>query len=232
MKLSHEKRISEDLKMSKKSQLVSGMGLATQMVAEIVRLAQDMGVPEERLHVLGTPEGSPYLRTLVTALAENPVVIQTEYLRQLFVSEAISVGATDGIRTIAKAKDVFVAGIDSDFVNWELDVSSRPTKVTKAIVYEITNDGTFAEVFGSLKRSLDSLCWTQSQIVGFVEAWDRLREDGRTTFFLFKAGNEFFVARVGVYSGGSLGVDVYRFSLGRVWRAGCHHRFAVPQLIA
>ena len=47
MKWSHEKRISEGLKMSKKSQLVSGMGLAIQVVAEIVRLAQDMGVPEE-----------------------------------------------------------------------------------------------------------------------------------------------------------------------------------------
>ncbi len=218
--------------MSKKSQLVSGMGLATQMVAEVVRLAQEMGVPEERLHVLGTPEGIPYLRTLVTALAENPVVIQTEYLRQLFASETISVGATDGTRTVAKARNVFVAGIDSNFVVWELDVPSRPTKVTKAIVYEITNDGTFAEVFGSLNRSLDSLCWTQSQIVDFVEAWDRLREDGRTTFFLFKVGNKFFVARVYVGSVGSLRMRVSRFSDDYVWFAVYHHRFAVPQPIA
>lgn len=218
--------------MSKKSQLVSGMGLATQMIAEIVRLAQEMGVSEERLHVLGTSEGIPYLRTLVTALAEKPMVLQTEYLRQLFAGETISVGATNGTMTIARAHDVFVSGIDSDFVAWGLDVSGQRTKATKAIVYEITKDGTFAEIFGSLERSLDSLCWTQSQIVDFVEAWDRLREDGRTTFFLFKVGNKFFVAHVNVPSRGSLYVDVYRFSYGRVWSAVCHHRFAVPQLTA
>lgn len=233
VKWSHEKRISEDLKMSKKSQLVSGMGLATQMVAEIVRLAEEIGVSEERLHVLGTSEGVPYLRTLVTALAENPVVIQTEYLRQLFVSEAISVGATDGTRTIAKAKDVFVAGIDSDFVNWELDVPSQPTKATKAIVCEMTRDGTFAEIFGSLKRSLESLCWKQSQIVDFVKKHgDKLRGDGYATFFLFKVDNKFFVARVRVSSDGGLRVYVDRFSDDGVWSASYHLRFAVPQLIA
>ena len=219
--------------MSKKSQLVSGMGLATQMVAEVVRLAQEMGVPEERLHVLGTPEGIPYLRTLVTALAENPVVIQTEYLRQLFVGEAISVGATDGTETIAKARNVFVAGIDSDFVAWGLDVPSRPTKATKAIVCEITNDGTFAEVFESLNRSLDSLCWEQSQIVEFAKKYrDRICEDRRATFFLFKVGNKFFVAYVHVHSDGGLHVYVDRFSNDNVWYAEDRHRFAVPQLIA
>ena len=220
--------------MSKKSAsaVVSGFEFATQMIAEIVRLAQEMGVSEERLHVLGTSEGIPYLRTLVTALAEKPMVLQTEYLRQLFAGEAVSVGATNGTRTIARAHDVFVSGIDSDFVAWGLDVSGQQTKATKAIVYEITKDGTFAEIFGSLERSLDSLCWTQSQIVDFVEAWDRLREDGCTTFFLFKVGNKFFVARVFVASYGYLDVNVRRFSDDHVWSAVCCRRFAVPQLIA
>lgn len=219
--------------MSRKSQLVSGMGLAAQMVAEIVRLAQDIGVPEGRLHILGTPEGVPYLRILVTALAENPVVIQTEYLRQLFVGEAISVGATDGTRTIAKAGDAFVSGIDPDFVSWGLDVPSRPTKVTEAIVCEMTNDGTFAEIFGSLKCSLESLCWKQSQIVDFVKKYqDRLRGDGYATFFLFKVGDKFFVACVDVYSRGYLRVSVYRFSDDFVWCAVFRRRFAVPQPFA
>lgn len=217
----------------RKSQLVSGMGLATQVIAEIVRLAQDIGVPEERLRVLGTPEGIPYLKTLVTALAEKPVALQTEYLRQLFASETISVGATDGTRTIAEAGDAFVSGIDPDFVSWGLDVPSRPTKVTEAIVCEMTNDGTFAEIFGSLKCSLESLCWKQSQIVDFVKKYkDRLRGDGYATFFLFKGGDKFFVACVGAYSDGSLSVGVRCFSHALVWLAHYHHRFVVPQPFA
>ena len=65
--------------MSKKSQLVSGMGLAIQVVAEIVRLARDMGVPEERLHVLGTSEGEQYLRGMITNLRESPPEISPVY---------------------------------------------------------------------------------------------------------------------------------------------------------
>lgn len=64
--------------MSRKSQLVSGMGLAAQVIAEIVRLAKEAGVPEERLHILGTFEGTPYLRNMVasfhTALSEISLV--------------------------------------------------------------------------------------------------------------------------------------------------------------
>lgn len=65
--------------MSKKSQLVSGMGLAIQVVAEIVRLARDMGVPEERLHVLGTSEGEQYLRGMITNLRESPLETSEVY---------------------------------------------------------------------------------------------------------------------------------------------------------
>lgn len=218
--------------MSRKSQLVSGMGLATQMVAEIVRLAEDMGVPEERLHILGTSEGTPYLQILVTALAEKPVALQTDYLRQLFVGEAIFyIDATDGTRTIARAHDVFAFGIDSDFVNWGLNVSGQPTKVTKAIVYEITKDGTFVEIFGSLKRSLDSLCWEQSQIVDFVKKYqDKLC--GYDTFFLFKVAGQFFFACVNVDPHGNLSVCVSYFSDAHTWHAEYRHHFVVPQLIA
>lgn len=217
--------------MSKKSQLVSGMKLATQVIAEIVRLAEEMGVSEERLHILGTLEGIPYLRRLVAALTEEPAVLQTEYLWQLFAGETISVGVTDGTRTIAKASDVFAAGIDSNFIRWELDVPSRPTKAARAVVCEMTNDGTFAEIFGSFKRSMDSLCWEQSQIVEFAKKHqDKFREDGYPTFFLFKVSGKLFVAGVHVLSGGCLGVGVCCFSDDRVWDASCRHRFAVPQL--
>ena len=65
--------------MSKKSQLVSGMRLVMHMVAEIVRLAEEMGVSEERLHVLGTSEGERYLKEMVTNLCESPLETSEVY---------------------------------------------------------------------------------------------------------------------------------------------------------
>ena len=46
---------------------------------------------------------------------------------------------------------------------------------------------------------------------------DWLKKGGNGTFFLFKAGNEFFVAAVYLFSDGRLGARVRRFTLDRVF---------------
>lgn len=59
---------SEDSKMNKKSRLVSGMGLGLQILSEMTRLAQELGVSEEELHILATQKGISHLRKMIAGL--------------------------------------------------------------------------------------------------------------------------------------------------------------------
>ena len=153
------------------------------------------------------------------------------YLKPISSSEPLTLDPTDGTETIAQATDLFTGYIDSDFRNWGCDVKSEPTKTTQVFVHEMIKDGTFAQIFNGMSDDLNSLCLTQSQIIQFVKKHRKwLRTDGYGTFFLFKVGEEFFVAYVSFYSGGRLEVRVARFSYGRVWYAALRRRIVVPQL--
>lgn len=146
-------------------------------------------------------------------------------------AETLELDETDGKATIAKAKDTFPGWIDSDFENYDTNVRGPATKKTLVTVHEMIKDGTFAQIFGGMSDDLNSLCLTQPQIIQFVQKHKKwLRTDGYGTFFLFKVGDEFFVARVYFDGGGLLGVGADRFSYDYVSYAGCRHRVVVPQL--
>ena len=133
--------------------------------------------------------------------------------------------------TIARADDVFTGWIDSDFTNWNTDVKSPRTDATEIAVLEIDKNGTFADIFGSISKNTDSMAMTQAQIINFVKSHeDKLRRDGYGTFFLFKVGEEFFVAHVFFGDAGQLEVSVRRLSYGYVWRAEFRPRIVVPKL--
>jgi hypothetical protein len=143
--------------------------------------------------------------------------------------ESILIDACDGKEILADAKDVFKSGIDSDFKNWNTNKPGKNTEETAVQVHEIVKDSTFAQMFGSFGTDLDKLCLTQSQIKNFCKKnpnW--LRTDGYATFFLFKVGDQFFVAYVYVDSDGFC-VDVLRFEYVYVWNAVYAPRFVVPQ---
>ncbi len=186
---------------------------------------------------IGNPQSLK--RTLKTALcpheesATNTPVSQTDsvFLRLLSAGQSIIVGATDGQETLADATDVFRSFIDPDFKNWGCDVVSGPTPETGAEVYELVRDGNFGQFFPSLGRPLDQLCWAPSQIKHFCrdhENW--LRTDGYGTTFLFKVGDEYFVASVDRDGARGLRVVVFRFSYNGVWRGDGRNRVVVPQL--
>jgi len=143
----------------------------------------------------------------------------------------IAIGATDGTETLANAGDVFKGWVDPDFKNWDLDVPSDPTKETKVQVHEMVQDGTFAQIFNGFGTDLNDLCFSQAQIKKFCkEHADWLRTEGYGTFFLFKKGEQFFVAYVYVSSDG-LDVHVRRLDYGAyVWDAEYALRVVVPQL--
>jgi hypothetical protein len=165
-------------------------------------------------------------KTKMIELAEQVV----GYLKLISGAETITIKATDGRGTIARAKDLFPGWLDPDFENYGTDVPGKPTVETNVQVFEMIKDGTFAQIFGGFGENLDRLCLSQDQIMEFVENHTKwLRADGYGTFFLFKVNSEFFVAGVRRYEGG-LEVHVYRLSSGSVWRAESQHRVVVPQL--
>ncbi len=173
------------------------------------------------------PRIKEFVKALFAELAENIAGC----LKLISGAETLELEPTDGKQTITKAKDVFTWGIDSDFQNWGCNVKADPTTAQNVHVHEMVKDGTFAKIFGGLSENLNELCLTQAQIIQFVQKHKKwLRTEGYATFFLFKIGEEFFVAYVIVYDDGTLDAYVSRFSDDRVWDAGYRHRVVVPQL--
>lgn len=147
----------------------------------------------------------------------------------------VPIDPTCGSETIAKAKETFPGFIDSNFVEWDIDKNggAAATDAARVKVYEMNPEkrakATFAEMFESLGEP-DELVLTQGQIIGFCEQHrDLLRSDGCATFFLFRVGDESFVAHVRVDSDG-LRVYVDRFGLDYRWYAVSRHRLVAPQL--
>ena len=134
---------------------------------------------------------------------------------------------TDGRETLAGATDLF-RYVDSNLRRWGCDVTEPPTEEAAARVYEMVIDSTFQEMFGGFGAALDLLTLTQAQIKQFASRYpDWLKTGGNGTFFLFKVGNEFFVAAVFFFSNGRLGVRARRLSLERILRAEKRHRLVL-----
>lgn len=152
------------------------------------------------------------------------------YLRRLFPNDTIIVGAVDGTKTIVRAKEVFTRGVYVNFTRWDLDVSGAPTPDMPVEVYEMVQDGTSFQLFGSLNTDLGKLCFTQGQIVEFCEKHrEHLRTKSYGTFFLFREEEQFFVASVRVEGGGRLRVIVYSLENDNVWESLYSPRVVVPQ---
>ena len=155
-------------------------------------------------------------------------------IKLISAGKRVVIGATQGTETLATAHDVF-SSISSDFKNWGCDKAELATPDTAVEVYEQVEDATYPKIFGSLDQNLDRLMLTTPQIKNFVvnHAKDYLLEAEWTCFrFLFKVGNEFFVADVRVLKGGTREVRVTRFLDGSVRHAEYRHRIVVPQLVA
>lgn len=112
------------------------------------------------------------------------------------------IAATDGKKTIAKAKDVFIAHRSDRFKNWQkkTDVSLDPTAQLPVTICRLRRSVNYRVLFVPPPGyTMDDLCIPQSQIVEFcmdnVESFPVF-----ATLFLFKQHNgkrvEYFVCRV------------------------------------
>lgn len=123
------------------------------------------------------------------------------YLSELFVG--VEVVATDGTETF-ESSGIFTGGIFGLAV--PKIAKGKPTEATKATVWELILDASFALFFGSLGKNRKR--WTEHQIVQFCrDSRDKLKPD-IYTFFEMEGG---VVAGVYSFDGGRLGVDVISF---------------------
>lgn len=186
-----------------------------------------------RNEVITAPELEKFLTLSSTDRAKlfgTPIAVEA-ILKNISGSDVLKLDAGSGTKTIADSKNIF-SWIDDDFKAYGANTKGVATKETSVDVYEMAKDATFAQMFGSLSTDLSTLCLTQEQILNFVAKHrNMLRTEGYGTFFLFKSGEDFFVARVYVCSDG-LRVYVRRFEYGRVWSAERSPRLVVPQLTA
>jgi hypothetical protein len=156
-------------------------------------------------------------------------------LKLISADKHVVIGATKGTETLASAHDVFTS-ISPDFKNWGCDKAEQATPEVAVEVYEQIEDADYPKIFGSVDQNFDRLVLTTPQIKNFVvnHAKDFLLEGEEWTCFrfLFKVGNEFFVADARILSGGDRAVRVTRFLDGSVRNAKYHHRIVVPKLAA
>jgi hypothetical protein len=175
-------------------------------------------------------QGNRIVAAVNTTVREEIAQIVGNVDRAKLISGAVvlEIEETDGKETIAEASDTFTGGIYG--LTKHEGHKAVPTKKTRVQVYEMIKNGKYAEVFGGLSNDLNSLCFSESQIIQFVKKHRKwLRDESYGTFFLYKKGGEFFVARVGLgYS--APGVGVRPLSDAYVWRAEYRHRVVVPQL--
>ena len=211
------------------SAIESGAGFIGSLASKLVKRARQKGIPDEKIYDL-VREGEAtdeMIDRIINVLFAN----SSEYLKLISSGETLELDAVDGSEVIPGSEDIFKADIDSDFVSWGANQKGCATGKTPVDVHEMTKDGTFAQLFGSLNADVRKLCFTQHQIKNFIRKYRNwLREDGYATFFLFESNGNFFVASVSVRSDGKLRVDVHEFEDGHVWHAERRHRIVVPQL--
>ena len=220
--------------MSKKNvnPIVSGAGWIGSFAGVLVNDLEELGVPFDSIHKLNgnTKEGRTLVRACAEKIAEIVKGVQNEFLKLISANEQLILDECDGTEILADASDVF-AYIDPDLRNWNADEKGPATDAAPVRVYEMTKDGTYAQMFGSLSSDARKLCLTQAQIKGFVKKYRNwLMKDGYATFFLFESNGEFFVANVYVISVGELRVNVRRFGYSFVWRAERRYRMVALQL--
>lgn len=198
-------------------------------VKALALIANDLG-PE--LTHNWSNNGQAMQRAFLSVLAQQEIQKQKEnqFLKLISGDKSLVLDAIKGTEILAEAKEMFKY-IDSDFRNWKADEKGPATKETAVHVYEMAQDATFSQMFGSLSSDLRKPCLTQAQIKNFVRKYrEWLRTGGWATFFLFESNKELFVAHVDVLSDGLLWVDVRRFEYSYVWSAEGRYRLVVPQL--
>lgn len=118
---------------------------------------------------------------------------------------------------------------DPDFKKWQIEKSSKPSKETSVIVYEITTATTIQNVFEQLsKGNLDTITLTPHQILKFAENFRNwLSDDGYATFFLIKVIHNYYVIYLRKIDK-NLNASVLLLSNKYIWPTNKFRRVVIP----
>lgn len=168
------------------------------------------------------------IKEILVEMEENSAM----RLSPIFGLQNLILDATDGTETFIKSRRLFDKYFDDDFISMGLDVPSHPTDIAKVSVYEMIEGGTFRQILESLSFDLDILCLTQGQILVFLKNhWSHLRTHDERNVFLFKRGEDFFIAFVDMEDDGSMGIDfIDLFMAIKYWSLDEAFNVIVPQL--
>ncbi len=153
------------------------------------------------------------------------------YAQIVSIGGTLGIDPTDGKEIIAEASNVFPGWIDSNFEKYGCSLVSPPTGSAQATVLELIKDGLLSEIFGGDGVDLHRLCFTQPQIIQFVQKHRKwLRTERHGTLFLFRIDKDFFVAQVYFREEDEkLRISLYKLSSKHVWRAKFLHRIVILQ---
>lgn len=158
--------------------------------------------------------------------------VDKNYLKPVYISQKIIIGATDGKETLAEAKDVF-SDIDGSFLGLEINVPGEPTAEVGAQSYIVKKDGKFKDFFKDFEENMDYFCLTQSQIKEFCRKHpDKISNKGLTLFLSKIKGNYYlvYVKKFHIGKKWVLRTGALPFQSGYIWHSKYCHNIVVPQL--
>ena len=124
------------------------------------------------------------------------------------ISIDMKVQEVSGEETLIHSKEFFY--FTPSFINSYSGRAAEPTAETKVHGFMLLRSATFREMFEGISKNLDSLAFTENQIVDFVRNNKRWLNRGATTYFLFKYRSHIVVAAIFPKSDEtSFGLDVY-----------------------
>lgn len=143
-----------------------------------------------------------------------------KYLSQLFKGENIIVKATTGKERIT-GSDLFDKRVYLDPLP---SVSGEPTKDTIACIYEVVNDGTFIDFFGSFGENRKR--WHESQVMQFCrDHHDKIRIGSYVTLFELENG---CVVGVLIDDDNRLRAFIRSLNYPALWQAYYRRRLIIP----
>lgn len=117
---------------------------------------------------------------------------------------------TTGKRNFVNSRNLFKINSyeEQDFQTWGIDVEEQPTEEEPFEIFRLVKAGTFEESYNAFVVDLSRLCWSQDQIITFLEGHYQLFPSPAAADFLFQVDfvghKEFFVVYAG-WNGEELG---------------------------
>ncbi len=153
-------------------------------------------------------------------------------LKLLTEGTGFVIDETDGSKKFLTS-DTF--GNISDFATFEKIIKSPvnpPKEKTPVNVYKVIKDAKFTQLFGGLSLDLGKLCFTESQIINFVEKYPFWFNDNKGgTFFLLNLFDKYFIASVYFADApevNKIWLRLYKLDLTKIWMEKDNHFLVTP----